>query len=54
MSPCDQGALLVYNAQSVVCRCIGETGLIRMFLSPLPEETTAMPTHMVMEAGLEE
>ena len=31
------GALLVYNALTVVRRHLGKRGLIRMFLSPLPE-----------------
>jgi hypothetical protein len=33
------GALLVYNMLSVVSRHLGKGSLIRMFLSPLPEET---------------
>jgi hypothetical protein len=32
------GALLVYNALSVVRRHLGQGGLIRIFLSPLPKE----------------
>jgi hypothetical protein len=48
---CLSGALLVYNAQSVVRRYLGEIGLIRMFLSPLPEETTATPLQQAMNAG---
>lgn len=38
---CLTGALLVYNALSVVRRHLGEAGLIRLFLSPLPEESKA-------------
>jgi hypothetical protein len=33
------GALLGYNALSVVRCHVGKGGLVRMFLSPLPEET---------------
>jgi hypothetical protein len=36
---CLSGALLGYNALSVVQRHLGKGGLIRIFLSPLPEET---------------
>ena len=36
---CLSGALLGYNALSVVRRHLGEGGLIRLFLSPLPEES---------------
>jgi hypothetical protein len=32
------GALLGYNALSVVRRHLGKGGLVRIFLSPLPEE----------------
>jgi hypothetical protein len=35
---CLSGALLVYNALSVVRRHFGKGGLLRLFLSPLPEE----------------
>jgi hypothetical protein len=35
---CLSGALLGYNALSVVRRHLGEGGLMRLFLSPLPEE----------------
>ncbi len=35
---CLSGALLGYNAISVVRRHLGAKGLLRMFLSPLPEE----------------
>jgi hypothetical protein len=35
---CLSGALLVYNAMSVVRRQLGAGGLLRLFLSPLPEE----------------
>ena len=38
---CLSGALLGYNALSVVRQHLGEGGLIRVFLSPLPEETKA-------------
>jgi hypothetical protein len=36
---CLSGALLVYNVLSVVRRHLGEGGLIRLFMSPLPEES---------------
>jgi hypothetical protein len=51
---CLSGALLVYNALSVVRRHLGEGGLIRLFLAPLPEETTATPSHQVTNAGKKE
>jgi hypothetical protein len=35
---CLSGALLVYNGLSVIRRHLGEGGLIRLFLVPLPEE----------------
>jgi hypothetical protein len=35
------GALLGYNVLSVIRRHLGEGGLIRLFLSPLPEEPRA-------------
>jgi hypothetical protein len=35
---CLSGALLGYNALSVVRRHLGKGGLIRLFLSPLPEQ----------------
>jgi hypothetical protein len=35
---CLSGALLAYNALTVVRRHLGEGGLLRLFLSPLPEE----------------
>ena len=38
---CLSGALLGYNALSVVRRHLGEGGLIRLFLSPLPEKSRA-------------
>jgi len=38
---CISGALLGYNALAVVQRHLGEEGLIRIFLSPLPGETKA-------------
>ena len=38
---CLSGALLGYNALSVVRRHLGEGGLIRLFLSPVPEESRA-------------
>jgi len=38
---CLSGALLGYNVLSVVRRHLGEGGLIRLFLSPLPEEPRA-------------
>jgi len=38
---CLTGALLGYNVLSVVRRHLGERGLIRLFLSPLPEEPGA-------------
>jgi hypothetical protein len=38
---CLSGALLGYNVLSVIRRHLGEGGLIRMFLSPLPEEPRA-------------
>lgn len=37
---CLSGALLGYNALSVVRRHLGEGGLIRIFLAPIPEEAT--------------
>jgi hypothetical protein len=36
---CLSGALLGYNALAVVRRHLGKGGLIRLFLSPLPEES---------------
>ena len=36
---CLSGALLGYNILSVVRRHLGEGGLLRLFLSPLPEES---------------
>lgn len=48
---CLSGALLVYNGLSVIRRHLGEGGLIRLFLVPLPEETTATPPHQAMNAG---
>ena len=36
---CLSGALLGYNILSVIRRHLGEGGLIRLFLSPLPEES---------------
>jgi hypothetical protein len=39
---CLSGALLGYNAISVVRRHLGAKGLLRMFLSPIPEETKAL------------
>jgi hypothetical protein len=36
---CLSGALLGYNALSVIRRHLGEGGLIRLFLSPLPEKS---------------
>jgi hypothetical protein len=38
---CLTGALLGYNALSVVRRHLGEGGLIRLFLSPVPEGSVA-------------
>lgn len=38
---CLSGALLGYNALSVVKRHLGEGGVIQIFRSPLPEETQA-------------
>jgi hypothetical protein len=38
---CLTGALLGYNALSVVRRHLGQGGLLRLFLSPLPEEPGA-------------
>ena len=38
---CLTGALLGYNVLSVVRRHLGEGGLIRLFLTPLPEESRA-------------
>jgi len=38
---CLSGALLGYNVLSVVRRHLGEGGLIRLFLSPLPEASRA-------------
>jgi hypothetical protein len=35
---CLSGALLVYNMLSVIQRHLGKGGLIRVFLSPLPDE----------------
>jgi hypothetical protein len=40
---CVSGALFGYNALSVVRRHLGEGGLIRMFLTPLPEVTATQP-----------
>jgi hypothetical protein len=40
---CLSGALLVYNGLSIVRRRLGEGGLSRMFLEPLPEESKAKP-----------
>lgn len=37
---CLSGALLGYNVLAVVRRHLGEGGLIRIFLSPIPEEAT--------------
>ena len=51
---CLSGALLVYNALSVVRWHLGEGGLIRFFLAPLPEEKTATPSHQVSNAGKQE
>lgn len=42
---CLSGALLGYNALIVVRRHLGKGGLIRMFLSPLPEKTRADQPH---------
>ncbi len=36
---CMSGALLIYNMLFVVQRQIGEGGLIRLFMSPVPEES---------------
>jgi hypothetical protein len=36
---CLSGALLGYNVLSLIRRRLGEGGLFRMFLSPLPEES---------------
>jgi hypothetical protein len=41
---CLTGALLGYNVLSVVRRHLGKGGLIRLFLSPLPEEPGANQT----------
>jgi len=38
---CLSGALLGYNMLFVVRRYLGEGGLIKLFLSPLPEESSA-------------
>jgi hypothetical protein len=38
---CLSGALLGYNVLSVVRRHLGEGGLLRLFLSPLPEHSKA-------------
>jgi hypothetical protein len=38
---CLTGALLGYNALSVVWRHLGKGGLLRLFLSPVPEESRA-------------
>jgi hypothetical protein len=38
---CLAGALLGYNALTVVRRHLGKRGLIRLYLSPLPEESHA-------------
>jgi len=37
-SICLSGALLGYNVLSVVRRHLGQGGLIRLFLTPLPEQ----------------
>jgi len=37
------GALLVFNASFVIQRHLGRRGLFKIFLSPLPEQTTAEP-----------
>lgn len=36
---CASGALLVYNMLSVIRRNLGEGGLLRIFLAPIPEES---------------
>jgi hypothetical protein len=41
MKVCVAGALLVYNALSVVGKNLGEGGLRRLLMSPLPEESEA-------------
>jgi hypothetical protein len=47
---CLSGALFGYNALSVVRRHLGEGGLARLFLSPLPEESNAkQPRSPVVE-----
>jgi len=40
---CVSGALLVFNIMAVVRRNLGEDGLRRMFLSPLPEKEQGIP-----------
>jgi hypothetical protein len=41
---CLSGALLGYNALSVVRRYLGEGGLLRIFFSPIPGETNSKHT----------
>lgn len=48
---CVSGALLGYNVLSVIRHHLGPGSLRRMFLTPLPEETTARPSHPVRNAG---
>jgi hypothetical protein len=38
---CLSGALLGYNVLFVIRRWLGEGGLVRLFMSPLPEESEA-------------
>jgi hypothetical protein len=48
---CLSGALLGYNALSIVRRHLGKGGVIRLFLSPLPEESG--PKHSGPSAPLQ-
>lgn len=43
---CVAGALLVYNMVSVVRQLLGKGGLLRIFMSPLPEETETVRTEL--------
>jgi hypothetical protein len=48
---CVSGALFGFNVLSVIQRHIGEGGLIRMFLDPLPEETAAKELRNASKKG---
>ena len=38
---CVSGALLAYNVMAVIRRHLGEGGLMRLLMAPMPEESTA-------------